>query len=243
MLEEELSKLNFTKQESKIYIQLVKTGNNTANSLAKETKLNRTNVYDALQRLVQKGVVSYIYKNKIKCFEVNAHRSIIQFVEEKKKELKNSQKIILKEFDSILKQNSTKNKPLDASIFMGKKGLKLVFEDMLIKKQPISIIAAKSLQLRSFLGPYFLLWHKKREKLQINQRSLFPKSLKGKVDHKSKYFSYKLIDTFDNPTTTIIYADTCLLIQWSQEPLVIKIQNQEIAKTHQNYFDSLWNLE
>ena len=43
-----------------------------------------------------------------------------------------------------------------------------------------------------------------------------------------------------NPTTTIIYGDTVLFIQWSDDILAIKINNENIANSHLNYFNLLW---
>jgi len=245
MLENELSTLGFTTLEIKVYLGLFKLGGSTANKISVETKLNRTNVYGALNKLMDKGVVSYVVKNRVKWFEAKSPSSVILLIKEKEAELKQIEKNIVNNLKNIPKADSETKNPLEASIFVGKKGLRLIFEEILEAGKPISILAAKSLQLRSFLGPYFLLWNKTRDQLRIKQRSLFPRSIRDTVEHEhSKYFSYKFLeDTFDNPTTTIIYGDICLFIQWSDEPIAIKIHNKEIARSHQNYFDALWDLK
>ena len=65
MLEENLSKLGFSPSEIKVYLHLLKTGSSYANKISSETKINRTNVYEALDRLTSKGVISFIAKNII----------------------------------------------------------------------------------------------------------------------------------------------------------------------------------
>ncbi len=238
MLEKNLSKLGFSPSEIKIYLHLFKNGSSYANKISAETKLNRTNVYEALDRLISKGDISFITRNKVKWFEAKQPKSVLSLIKEKEEELKTTTKQLLDDINK-LKINPGK-KSLEANVFVGKKGLRILFEEMLETKKPISIIAAEW-QFKEFFGPYFELWHKKRIEKRINQRSIFPKKFKSRLKEKP-LLKYKFVDNkFTNPTTTIIYGDNCLLIQWSKEPIAIKIQNKEIAKSHLNYFNILWN--
>lgn len=239
MIGESLAKLGWSPSEIKVYLQLLK-GCSYANRISAETGINRTNVYEALDRLVLKGVVSFVSKNKVKWYEAKGVDSILSIIRQKEQEF-----ILLgQQIREELKEVDGK-KELEATIFTGKKGLRMLFEEMLLAKKPISILGAKALKLRSFLGPYFMLWQKRRQELLIKQRTIFPLSAKNIVENDYtqdfKHYQYKLIEDFDNPTTTIIFGDVCLLIQWSDEPMVVKIKNKGIADSHQNYFNSLWN--
>src|SRR3989344_2427568 len=139
-----------------------------------------------------------------------------------------------------LKQIRLDKNPLEAAIFVGKKGLRMIFEEILETRKPISLIAAE-LQFKDYFGPYFELWHKERIERKILQRSIFPSTFKSKLE-KRKFLEYKFVDNkYANPTTTIIYDDNCVFVQWSNEPIAIKISNKEIAKSHMNYFNMLWN--
>jgi sugar-specific transcriptional regulator TrmB len=237
MLNKELEKLGFSPSEIKIYKHLLKKGSSYPKEISFETKINRTNVYEALDRLVKKGIVSFIVKNNIKWFEAKNPKSIVSLIDEKEDDLKKTKKQVLKDIKKI-ELNKDKSE-LEANIFTGKKGLRMLFEEILEKKKNISLIASQ-LQFKKVFGPYFELWHKKRIESDIKQRSIFPKHMKNKLKER-KLLRYKFIDdSFANPTTTIIYANTCVFIQWSKEPLAIKIQNKEIVKSHKNYFDLLW---
>ena len=239
MLEENLTKLGFSPSETKIYLHLIKGGGSYPNRISAETKINRTNVYEALYRLVSKGVVSFITKNKVKWFEAKSPDSLLDLIKEKEEELK-STKVKLSEEVKNLRQIKFDEKPLEAGIFAGKKGLRVIFEDILREKKQVSLIASE-LQFKDLFGPYFELWHKERAERKISQRSIFPKKFKGKLENR-KLLEYKFVDDkYTNPTTTIIYGDKCVLIQWSKEPIAISINNKEISKSHLNYFNILWN--
>lgn len=238
MLEENLSKLGFSPSEIKIYLHLIQTGSSYPKKISAETKINRTNVYEALDRLIAKGVISYIIKNNIKWFEAKKPESILTLIKEKEEEIAKSKNQILKE---IAKLSSNQNIPsLEANIFIGKRGLRMIFEEILETKKDIAIFASE-LQFKKIFGPYFELWHKKRIALEIIQRSIFPKQFENKLK-KRDLLTYKFVDNkYINPTTTILYGDTCIFIQWSEEPIAIKINNKEIVKSHLNYFNMLWN--
>ena len=239
MIEENLSKLGFSPSEIKIYLHLIRSGSSYPNKISAETKINRTNVYEALYRLVSKGVASFITKNKVKWFEAKSPDSLLDLVKEKEGELRLTKSELIEEVKK-LKQIKFYEKPLEAGIFVGKKGLRMIFEDILRERKQVSLIAAE-LQFKDLFGPYFELWHKERAERKISQRSIFPKKFKGKLE-KRKLVEYKFVDNqYTNPTTTIIYGNNCVFIQWINEPIAIKISNKEIAKSHLNYFNMLWH--
>ena len=239
MIEENLKKLGFSPSEIKVYFSLIRNGSSYANKISSETKLNRTNVYEALDRLIAKGVISFIVRNKVKWFEAKSPESILSLIQEKEEELQKNKSDISNQINSLKKLANT-DKKLEASIFVGKKGLRMLFDDILEAGKPISLIAAE-IQFRKFFGPYFELWHKIRIEKKISQRSIFTKKFK-EILEKRKFLDYKFVDDkFTNPTTTIIYGDNCLFIQWSKEPIAIKIRDKNIAKSHLNYFNLIWN--
>ena len=240
MLEENLSKLGFSPSEVKIYMHLVKNGSSYSNKISSETKINRTNVYEALDRLSAKGVISFIIKNKVKWFEAKSPEFLISLVKVKEEELNKTKTGLIGDIKQ-LKQIRLDRNTLEAAIFVGKKGLRMIFEEILETRKPISLIAAE-LQFKDLFGPYFELWHRERIERKIRQRSIFPKKFEGRLE-KRKFLEYKFVNNkFTNPTTTIIYGDNCIFIQWPHEPVAIKIQNKEITKSHLNYFSLLWNF-
>ncbi|HLC59905.1 MAG TPA: helix-turn-helix domain-containing protein [Candidatus Nanoarchaeia archaeon] len=239
MIEENLSELGFSPSEIKIYLHLLRNGSSYPNKISAEKKLNRTNVYEALDRLISKGVVSFINKNKVKWFEAKSPDSLLSLIKEKEDEFKTAKNKILEDIKTLNQTKSDAN-PLEANVFTGRKGLRMIFEDILETKKPISLIAAE-LQFREFFGPYFELWHKERIERKISQRTIFSRKFKGKLENR-KFLEYKFVDNkYTNPTTTILYGDYCIFIQWSKEPIAIKIQNKDLAKSHLNYFNMLWN--
>ena len=60
----DLLKIGLTEGEAKVYIALTELGSSTVGPIVKKAKVAYSNVYDILNRLIEKGIVSFITKNK-----------------------------------------------------------------------------------------------------------------------------------------------------------------------------------
>jgi|SRR3989344_454680 len=241
MIADALAYLGFSPSEIKVYLFLVQKGSSYPNEISANTSVNRTNVYEALSRLVSKGVISYITRNKVKVFEAKSPGTLKMLIDEKKKEDEKNTKLALKDIERLSKSPPHAKTKLDAGIFIGRRGIKSLFEEMLTAGKPLHFFAA-DLQFRYFFGPYFSQWHKKRSELGIEQRTIFPETVRKKTWAMPLWKRKFIPKEYANPTTTIIYGDTCIFVQWLGEPLAIKIENPGIAKSHLNYFNLLWKI-
>ena len=78
-----LQDIGLSVTESKVYLALLELGNALAGEITKKSQINRTNVYDALERLIEKGLVTYVISANRKVFEpVNPER-LKEILEEK----------------------------------------------------------------------------------------------------------------------------------------------------------------
>ena len=60
---EYLEELGLTNAEAKIYIALLELGSSQAGKITEKTGIHRRTVYDAIERLIEKGLISYIKQN------------------------------------------------------------------------------------------------------------------------------------------------------------------------------------
>ena len=77
-MEESLKEFGFSERESKVYIALLELGETTTGKISKMTRLNSSKIYDILERLIDKGLVSYVLKNKIKYFNALEPQNILK---------------------------------------------------------------------------------------------------------------------------------------------------------------------
>ena len=70
---EKLVPLGLTNTEAKIYVTLIDLGRAQAGIISRKSGIHRRSVYDALERLIEKGLVSYIKENLIVPFTHTKH--------------------------------------------------------------------------------------------------------------------------------------------------------------------------
>src|SRR3990167_10792876 len=84
---EALRKIGLTENEIKIYLDLLRSGTSTAYDIGKRTGIYRVHVYDKLEQLMNKGLVTHIYQGAKKYFQATPPVKIKHYLEEKKKEM------------------------------------------------------------------------------------------------------------------------------------------------------------
>ena len=166
-MEKELESAGLSKNEAKVYLTLLQLGSSSAGIIAEKSRVYRTNVYEALNRLIEKGLVSYIHKGHQKLFNAEEPSKILGILEERKQT-----------FEKILPQLSlnsrlAKNKE-KVSIFEGINGVKAILFNMLREKEETNsfdevvafgISKDVPLKMRSFVNQYL----KKRIELKLHQ--------------------------------------------------------------------------
>ena len=90
-----LQEADLTGNEAKIYLALLELGSALAGEITKKSGINRTNVYDALDRLIEKGIVSYVITANRKYFEATNPERIISYLEEKENAIKDDRKSVV----------------------------------------------------------------------------------------------------------------------------------------------------
>ena len=114
-----LENLGLDKREIKVYLTLIKSNSKTALEISKETKIDRTTVYDLLNKMMHEGIVSNMKKNNSTYFKSISVNDLISYFKEKINALESiSEK--LKEME-----NKEKNE-FDCEVFVGLEGLKTV---------------------------------------------------------------------------------------------------------------------
>ena len=101
-MKEQLIRIGFGDKEAEIYLALIKLGRANIAELMKKTSVERRTIYDVLERLMQKGWVSYHEENKKKYYAPAKPELILEDLEHKKQEFK----------EIIAKINALKEKKL-----------------------------------------------------------------------------------------------------------------------------------
>jgi sugar-specific transcriptional regulator TrmB len=230
----DLEKMNFSINESKVYLTLIKIGPSLAGVIAKDSHLDRSSTYNALKELVDRGLVSTVHEDKRTIYVPENPKRIIDYYAEKEEIAK---KIIprLEEQFTFRKQKSS------VKLFQGYKGLKTVFQDILD-----SVPQGGTYYVMSSEGyftqkmPYFSpIFRKKKEMQGIKTKVLIREGREKRK--KNKLSEYRTIPSdVESPATINIFGDKVAIFVWDEPPKAILIENEKIKRTFENYFNYVW---
>ena len=239
----QLIELGFNKNEAKVYLSLISFGKASANQIISNTKFHKNIVYDNLNKLLDKGLITYVVESNHKIFCLAPSHNLIDFFEEKEKEVMRKKELaqsVSQDIDLALKKRPMKQ---EATIYRGVSGIKSFYKETLNQGDYVSFGAPKeSLEI---MGDYF--WEnytKKRIKNKINVRLIFNLTLRKfsqKVVGKNTHVRF-LGRQFDPRTETHIQADKVAIIVWSDEPILFLIQDKLVAQDYKNHFEGMWKV-
>ena len=233
-----LKSLGLTQREAEAYLGLYNFKETTATQLAKITKEHRTNIYDCLNRLIEKGVVSYFREKDKKLFEAADPEMLKNILKEKELNL-----------NSILPELKLKNelavKKSEAHIFEGIVSIRNMLNHFL-EAGKTRYAYGSPITASKMLGDYFLeSYHRKRLSKKLKLFLIYNSDAKERINHLNSLElteSRFLPKEYDSPVTTNICGDEVVIFLYSKKPLAIQIRNSQIAEAYKKYFDLLWRL-
>lgn len=240
-----LSKLGLSENEIKIYLYLLKAGSKTAYEISKDTNIYRVHIYDKLEQLMSKGLVTHIFKGAKKFFQATPPTKIKQYLEDKKHQLE----IQEQEVEAILPQlEAMANLPKEdtfVEVFKGPEGLKYFLKDIIKTKQEVLISGIEDQKYQEALPIFMQQYFRDVRKNKIKERVLTSKKknifLFNKTLTPTTHYRFLEQNQF-NPTNTFIYADRVVIVTWGSPVTAVMIKNNQIAQTYRNHFEHLWKI-
>ncbi len=228
-----LKEFGMSDNEIQVYTILLKFGSVTAGEIASKSKVHRINVYDILERLQERGLVSYVMIGKTKYYEAAHPKKLLQIQEDRKESLKQ----ILPKLEGFQKLGKY---PQDATIYKDLAGIKNVIDNHTNSKTPVYLFGS-GWGFKEFFPHYFEIYHSRLERNKIKVKVLLSKGVK-KTDLKlpklydARYLPLDMLF----PSSTAVYEDKVLMIMWSSHPIAILIRGKEVSDSYKKYFEVLW---
>lgn len=241
-MKEELQRLGLTEGEARVYLALLKLGTSTVGPISKLSKVTYSKVYDVLERLIEKGIVTFIVKNKTKHFQALEPNRLKEILDRKEKEIQQDREMLDK---LLIRLNKVKDKSGKsyAEIFLGKEGLKTAY-DVLMEDFSKNDTLCFFYIFREEFGDLVKDFYNQKFK-DFNKVGIKMKGIVTDEFAKSEYYNPPKsmevrIANFPIPTTLNIYQDKVLIISWSEKPFSVLIKSADIANDVQDYFNQSW---
>jgi sugar-specific transcriptional regulator TrmB len=242
MFKEALKKIGLTEGEIQVYEALINLGQTTTWTITKKAKIASSKVYEVLQRLMDKGLASCVVKNGVKNYDATDPKRLIEFLEEKKEKITESQEEIKKIIPIIESKRNAKEEHNQTVVYTGIYGPKIVLKEILeAGKNGIDNIG-----FGTDVDPYvvYLPYDLERfvvesKKYKFKTRLLFAEGFKS--PNSAAEIKHLPIE-YLSPIRTMIYGDKIAIVDFNKSVTTIIIHNREIAESYRKHFELLWKI-
>ncbi len=247
MIENALREIGLTEGEIKVYLALLEIGTTTTGKIIKQSKISASKVYQILEKLSQKGLVSQVIKQKTRYFQAADPKRIIDYLSDKEIALGEQKENIQKLLPALwIKQQKSES---GAEMYQGLGGIKTMFYSILndLKKSEEYYVIGAGLGFQNNEIVQLMLkeFHQKRA-----QKGIFANLLYNfELYPLTKELKFKLCKIKPMPqelstsTQIMIFEEKIFLILWKKDPLGFVIKDLELRDSFKKYFDSLWNRD
>jgi len=235
--------IGLTEGEAKVYMALLEAGTTTTGSIIKKSGISASKVYDILNRLAEKGLVSHIMKAKTKYFRAADPDRIIDYLDEKEKEI-SAKKEEMKKLIPQLKAKLDTGGKREVEVFEGKKGIENIFWSIiseLKRGEEYYVMGASYSFGDQYIVEFFKKYHAERARRGIKVKIMFNYDTNFIIDEIKKISEIKLMpQEIKTPVQIVVWKNKISIILWQKKPIAFTIDNKEVANSFKIYFDSLW---
>jgi len=232
---------------------LLNLGPSTIGPIIKKSKISNSKIYSVLDRLIEKGLVSFIIKENTRYFQALEPKRLHEYLERKAKEIEESNKA-LGEVLPLLESLSLKEKKQEAEIFVGINGIMTANEIILDTAPEKSILRFFYMHNPSYDDKVYDFYY---GNTNYNQKIIGPTLKKknitwlGITNKENAKIRPKVTPTrikeryvsFPVPGNIEITNNAILISIWnSPKPIAILIQSEEVANGFIEYFDAIWKI-
>lgn len=221
--------LGFSEGERATYLTLLEMGAANVIDITKKSKLSRQTVYNSLDTLIEKGLVSTIQKGKKKNYIAEDPEKILAYVRRKEHELQEQSK----DFERLLPELKLKKSSSQTSVkvFEGKEGALSLLTDMAETKteEAYEIADLEALfQIFDEADSALIRKHLAKNK-KLFFRGFYSGTPRGKTAQSERYYLSKEFSGFN--TDVIIYGNKIGLISVEGKVQSVIIENTSLART------------
>ena len=240
-IKEQLKSIGLTENEIKAYMACLELGSSLASKIAEKSGIYRTIIYDILNSLIEKGLVSYIIKENRKYFRATSPDALIKYLEERESALQDQKESLKPVIEALKKMETPRKETYSMEIFSGTEGFKTLLEGILKEGKDYKMIGYEALGAK-LLKYYFIHWQKRRIKQKIKRHIVAKKKRRYEIEKYKQLTEARFLpDDYEIPTSVLVYGHKSILFLPLEEDFVaIRIDSEKITKSFETYFEILW---
>jgi len=241
-----LQSIGLTQNEARVYLFLLEHQESKTGSICSKLNIHNSHIYQVLEKLLDKGIVSFKVVNNIKVFRPVDPESLYSLFRERELQLER-EKQDMKEFISNLKKIEIKeHKQTDFKYFEGVAGVRSMFTEFVESWVPNSTCYVSSAPLayerwNAFLLEYF---HPPRLKKKVRLKIIIPSDLKemGKQRKTLKLTEVKY-SKLNMESEFGVAGEYTYFLNYGERPYALLIKDKVFADTQKKIFEVMWGMK
>lgn len=238
----QLQEIGLSKNEAAVYSALLSLGLTTTGLIIQKTKLHGQLVYQALNQLTARDLVSYIIKRNRKYFQASNPDMLLNNIYK----IENLTRSIIPNLKQLQKNRGDE---LQVKIMYGHEGFINNLQDVIAStarydKTMRIIGGAAAKDFYRVIGDWYQTYINLLERKKIAKWQISPDNTAAEFKEKfvrEKNTILKIMPpAFSNITQTRITPEMATIEIYDVETVIIQIHNKAIAKSYRVYFDFLW---
>lgn len=233
-----LRKMGLSEGEIKVYDALLWLGLSSTNDIHERIRIERRSIYDILNKLIGRGLVTYMEENKKKKFQLADPSKLVSYLEEKKASIDNLKIQVeqeLPKIKSIFKEHKPK---IFTEIYRGQEGIKTIWQEMLMFKEIRWLGSGNYVPKR--MPAFWQHWNKQRLKKKIISLHLFRDEIRASLIPNVGKVKFLPPEFSGNPTVIAIFGNKVVNFLFGEEMLGFVIESKELADNYRTYHQYLW---
>lgn len=237
--------LGLAKNEAKIYETLLRHGESSVGFISEKSGVHRRNVYDSLNRLLEKGLVTEIVEASENQYQASEPKKLLEIVQEKAEAIEK----VLPDLEKLHFDTPTEYR---VHTYRGKEGWKQYMKDIIKTGEPFYSIGAKGGWLDERIKSFFPSFLTQLKKKNIKTFHLF--------DHEAKTTNHPILKSVDrayrflpkkySTTSGIdIFGDHVNILHnlhlgqigTEDEIVFTVIINKNLADSYRTWFQFMWD--
>ena len=243
-----LQEIGLSKSEAKVYLTLVDLGPTTTGPLMNKARVSASKIYGILERLIEKGLASFIIQSKTKYYQAAPPETLLDYMREKEAQLEN-QKEKIKHFVNEVRIRQTRvEEKQEARIFLGWKGVQNAYNHIIeflpAGSEFIGFVQPTTEEERKEVKLFYQQYHKKRLEKRYQTKLISNQSLRA-IFQKEPYSSFQRFEVRyvkNCPSGLVVFGNNILIIAFEKKPVAIVIQSEQIARSYRDLFYEMWKV-
>ena len=241
---DDLISTGLTSGEARVFLTLLKLGSAKVGQIVKGSNVSYSKVYNVLDRLSAKGLVSHIILGNVRYYNAVEPYRLEEYIKSKEQEVRKQLETANKVIPELAKIANRNRQNDMAEIFIGDKGIRTAYEILLrdATSKDVLYYFYPFEGYHPIASPFYSRLYLFQKHKRVQQRGIATLDFKQSKHYAeiSKGVKMKFVD-FPLPATMDIFKDRLLIISWENVTGIL-ISSKEIAGHFHKYFDSIWRL-